>query len=304
MTSPNSRIIAIVNGKGGVGKTTTTTHLGGLAAAAGFKTLIVDLDPQGNCGEDLGYSGASLSDEGKGLVAAAMSGGTTSPTVLRDVRPGLDVIPGGTELDSLADVLDGKRKREGQESALVLARALAPVVSDYDLVLLDCPPRHEVLQGAALVAARWVIFPTKSDASSRKGFREMARRFAIARAVNPDLELLGVVLYGVNHAATRIKQEVRELIEEELQGAAPVFEATIRHVEAAAYDIRQRGQLAHELEHVVLSGPKWYEQLRSGKPAHRLAASSASLAGDFAALTEEILTSLVNRETLVAEALA
>ncbi|MGX6608465.1 hypothetical protein ACWKSP_41055 [Micromonosporaceae bacterium Da 78-11] len=102
-------------------------------------------------------------------------------------------------------------------------------------------------------------------------------------------------------AAIRIRAAARQTIETELGAAAPVFDATIRHVEAAAYDIRERGQLAHELERVADAGPKWYERLRDGEDgvtaaAPRLAASSASLAGDYQALTAEVLAAIVRAE--------
>jgi cellulose biosynthesis protein BcsQ len=290
-----SRVLAVANGKGGVGKTTVSTHVSGLAAEAGYRVLLVDLDPQGNAGEDLGYSGAGLGDDGQGLVNAVVTG--QPPVVLTAVRENLDVVPAGPQLDDLAGALDARRRREGPESALALARALATIAGNYDLVVLDCPPRHEVLQEAALVAAQWVVIPTKTDASSRKGLREMARRFTSAHETNPGLGLLGVLLFGVTTGATRIRDEARTMIEAELGGVAPVFEATVRHVEAAAYSIRSRGQLAHELERVVASGPKWYEALRDGGvKGPRLAASASSLAGDFQAVTEEILLRLTDLE--------
>src|SRR3954463_13721817 len=88
-----SRCIAVVNGKGGVGKTSLTANLAGLYAAAGYRTLAIDLDPQGNLGDDLGYLGAGLSDDGAGLVDALRARRAYRP--LRNVRAGLDVLAGG-----------------------------------------------------------------------------------------------------------------------------------------------------------------------------------------------------------------
>src|SRR6476659_10460114 len=91
------RVVAIANGKGGVGKTSLATTLAGMAAKAGYQILLIDLDPQGNVGEDLGYTGAGTGDNGAGLVAALTKG--TPPVSLPQVPPGIDVICGGEQLD-------------------------------------------------------------------------------------------------------------------------------------------------------------------------------------------------------------
>jgi len=101
------RTIAVLNGKGGVGKTSLTANLSGLFADAGYRVLAIDLDPQGNLGNDLGYLGAGLGDGGAGLVVAGSTG--VAPIILRDVRPRLDVVVGGESLHDLAAVLQSRR---------------------------------------------------------------------------------------------------------------------------------------------------------------------------------------------------
>jgi chromosome partitioning protein len=290
------RTIAVTNGKGGVGKTTTASHLAALTAAAGHNVLLVDLDPQGNVGEDLGYTDTDVDDGGASLVTAVLSNGATPP-VTRTVRDGLDVVVGGPALDDLADMIAGRQRRDGGTAAMtLLAKALAPLVGNYTLVVLDCPPRHEVLEIAALVAARWVVIPTRTDASSVKGLRRVAAKFGTAREANPVLELLGVVLYGVNSAASRIRAEVRAELEEVLQESAPVFAQAVRYTEATAYDIRKRGQLAHELERSLLDGSE-RSRVTSGRRA--AAGASKGLAGDFDALATEIVSTMLTREAAV-----
>ena len=151
-----------------------------------------------------------------------------------------------------------------------------------------------------MAAARWTLIPTKTDVSSRKGLREVAARFAVARRLNPELAVLGVVLFGVNRSATRIEAEARAAIEAELGDVAPVFRSTIRHVEASAYDVRERGQLVHELEQSALNAPKWFERIRSGGAhAHApLASSAGALAGDYQSMAEEIFVHLTAVEDL------
>lgn len=286
-----ARTIAVINGKGGVGKTSVTANLCGLYAAAGYRVLAIDLDPQGNLGNDLGYLGAGLSDEGLGLQQAAATGVPLIP--LKDVRRNLDVVPGGEQLHDLAAILQSRRLtgRGGVES---LALSIAAVSGGYDLVLIDCPPGSDVLQAGALNAAHFVLIPTKTDDASRAGLREVARRFTLARATNPTLVLLGVVLFGVNTSARRVTSSARDYLTADLGGAAPVLDATIRHVEAAAVDARGRGQLVHELERDVHASPKWYERLRNpgAQTSGPLATSAVGLAEDYQHLAEEVLAQI------------
>jgi cellulose biosynthesis protein BcsQ len=292
------RTVAVVNGKGGVGKTSVVANVGGLLAAADYRVLLIDLDPQGNLGEDLGYSAQARSDDGAGLFQAVSAGTPLQPMV--GVRPNLDVVAGGDVLHELAGALYARRQRQPQTAAAALAESLSAVAGDYDLVLLDCPPGHDMLQEVALVAATWTLIPTKTDVSSRKGLREVAARFVTARALNPDLAVLGVVLFGVNRSAKRVEAEARAAIEAELGDVAPVLKATIRHVEASAFDVRERGQLVHELEQAVLTGPRWYDRLRNpGRDGGSgLAGSAGALAGDYQVLAEEMLHLLLSAESL------
>lgn len=289
------RCIAISNGKGGVGKTTSTSHLAGLLALGGLRTLAVDLDPQGNLGEDLGYGNAGLSDEGRALTRAVQDG--TPPQVLENVRENLDVLPGGTELEDLVGILESRRRRDADGVALSLARCLASTTKSYDMILLDCPPGEPQLQEIALAAARWLVIPYKSDASSRKGLRKLAGRMQSAWRVNPDLRLLAVYLYGTGKGATQIRRRAQAHISEDLGENAPILETVIGHLESPAVDVRERGQLAHELERDAAAAPQWYEQLRAGQPVNTgPARTSGNLAQDFRDLTQELFRRLVEAE--------
>jgi cellulose biosynthesis protein BcsQ len=282
-----SRVVAIANGKGGVGKTSLATTLAGLAAAAGFQILLIDLDPQGNVGEDLGYTGAGTSDEGAGLVAALASG-TPLRVTLTQARPGVDVICGGERLDDLAGLLLARHRR-GTPVADVLAQPLAKMLdqSDYDLIIIDCPPGEPNLQLLALGAARWLVIPTRGDAASLKGMSRIAQRLVEARQHNPDVELLGVVLFDIASSATRVKREISAEITQALGGVAPLFDNTIRH-SIAATNSRREGLLIHE-HAAALEGEPFWQALREGrKPSSP--GSAPALAADYAALAHEILT--------------
>lgn len=282
-----SRVVVIANGKGGVGKTSLATTLAGMAAESGYKILLIDLDPQGNVGEDLGYTGAGLGDEGAGLVAAVAAGLPLTVSVPQS-RRGIDVISGGARLDDLAGLLLS-RHRNGNPVADVLAEPLARMLesADYDLVIIDSPPGEPNLQLLALGAARWLIIPTKGDASSLKGMVRIVQRLVEARVQNPDLELLGVVLFDIASSATRLKRVISDQITEALGGVAPLFENTIRH-SIAATDARGNGLLIHEHAADLADEPFW-KALRDGRrPASP--GTAPALAGDYGALAHEILT--------------
>lgn len=293
-----SRVIAVINGKGGVGKTSVTSHLAGLLAQqvepTGGRVLIVDLDKQGNVGDDLGYNARGQSDGGAGISEAVQFGRRPS-LILRDVRPGLDVAPGGLEgrgqrnhIEELSAAL-GSRASTGEEGRLAatlsLAHALAPIAGDYHAVFIDCPPGFEPLQRAALGAAAYAFIPTKTDLSSRKGLTAVAARYGDVLPDNPELQLLGVVLFGVTTSAKVARQEAREWIEAGLGGQAPVFKTVVRQAEVVAKRIRDRGQLAFEL---VLGAEE------GATPAEAKAA--VGLSKDYAGVAKEFNTRLMELE--------
>lgn len=283
-----SRVVAIANGKGGVGKTSIATTIAGLSATAGYRILLIDLDPQGNAGEDLGYTGAAAGDEGAGLVAALVSG-SPLPVTLPSARTNVDVICGGERLDDLAGLLLSRHRR-GVPVADVLAEPLTTLLQqrEYDLVLIDCPPGEPNLQLLALGAARWLLVPTRGDSASLKGMTRIAQRVLEAREHNPGLELLGVVLFDLASSATRARREISAEITEALGGVAPLFASTIRH-SLAATDSRRRGMLIHEHAAELEGGEPFWKALREGRqPASP--GSAPSLAADYAALAHEILT--------------
>lgn len=295
--APLSRVIAIAIGKGGAGKTSIAANTAGQLAAADNHVLLVSLDPQDNLGEDLGYANAELSDDGAALVAAIRGQQPLQP--LKDIRPGLDVACGGDHLEDLVADLYVTRDR-GENVSYGLAQALLPLADDYDAILIDCPPGYHVLQHLALVAARWILIPTTSDSSSRKGISRLAARVQEATHHNPHLSLLGVVLFDVPSNATRIRQQALDAIAADLGDQAPVFTTTIRTARAAAHDVRERGQLMFELQRDVDAAPRWWQrrqQAAAGKPATpNLASSAKTVAADYLALTHEILTALAAAE--------
>lgn len=292
-----ARTVAVINGKGGVGKTSVTANVAGQLAAAGYRVLAADLDLSGNLKLDLGYVDHAGDDAGKGVVDAIFY--DSALPVLHGVRDNLDVVPGGKHLEMLTALSTSVSAQDlaGGGVAAAFAAKLAALAEGYDIVLLDCAPGNPVLQDMALNATRYILIPTRTDAAGWDGLRMVGPRVKKARRDNPLLTYLGVLLFAHQTNATRVMKSTQEHLRE-LGDKVPVFDAFIRHSETAAHDCRARGQLAHELardatvsrrERLTLLGGRRRNSNVVALPA-ALSASADSLAGDYEQLTREVLT--------------
>lgn len=181
-----SRIVAIANQKGGVGKTTTSVNLAASLADAGARVLLIDLDAQGNatmgCGidkHDLEYSVTDV------LTREA----TAAQATQRVEEFGFDVMPSNDDL-TLADV-SLLREGGGEDT---LAKALAQVSEGYDFILIDCPPALSMLTVNALSAATGVIIPMQCEYYALEGLTALINSIErIRQAVNPQLRIQGIL---------------------------------------------------------------------------------------------------------------
>lgn len=285
------RVCAFVNGKGGVLKTTLTANLGGLLAVSGWRVLLVDFDPQGNLGLDLGYRHTSTDDDGLAMAQSLMFGAPLTP--VKDVRPNLDVVPGGSHLDQAAAGLVSLAGKDGRKAKLALAVALAQVADQYDIIFIDCPPGNEPLQLAALGAAAQIIVPTKTDRGGREGLLGVAKRLDSVIDINPGIDLLGVIIAATSSSARTVQRTVREAIVEAFGSEHVLFENMVRHAESPAQAVRERGVLVHELEEQVNAGPKWYEVLRgTAKGEASQPRSAGNVAEDLHRVAQELVARL------------
>lgn len=311
-----ARVVAVANGKGGVLKTSVVANVGGWLARQGMRILLVDLDPQGNLVFDLGLVDHEANDLGKSVIGAVWNDEPLK--VLRDVRPNLDVVFGGSALDMLASLTYSgmSDKLTGGGVPAAFAAALAVVADDagdgdgqpYDLVLLDCPPRSVEIQDMALRASRWVVVPTRTDDASLEGLRGVGPRVAKARQDNPALDWLGIVITAHNKQATRILRETLSTLGE-VSSKLPPFDSVIRHSEATARDARSSGRLAFELASATDAGRA--ERLKALSERRRrrdnviflpeipaaLSETSGPLAEDYARLAHEMCERITAAET-------
>ncbi|MGE4351135.1 MAG: ParA family protein [Bdellovibrionales bacterium] len=184
---PPCRVVAIVNQKGGVGKTTTTVNLATAMAAVGKRVLVVDADPQGNASTGFGLSRA---DRGYGTYELMFDGMAVEDVVTQTVIPGLSIITSSADLAGAEIQLVNAEQRESRMSA-----ALERSAKDYDFILIDCPPSLNLITLNALVAADALLVPLQVEFYALEGISSLLQTVdAVRSRFNPELEIQGVVL--------------------------------------------------------------------------------------------------------------
>jgi chromosome partitioning protein len=223
------RIIAIANQKGGVGKTTTAVNLGAALAESGLRILVVDLDPQGNASTGLGINprdvNASIYDV---LMQDTPALDAVEPTSLKN----LFVIPATLDLAGAEIELVPAFSRE-----LKLKRALDSVRTEYDVVLIDCPPSLGLLTVNGLAAADDVIVPIQCEYYALEGLGQLLRNVALVRSsLNASLEVRGIIL-TMYDARTRLAEQVETEVREHFGAKVykTVVPRTVRLAEAPSF---------------------------------------------------------------------
>jgi chromosome partitioning protein len=248
-----ARVIAIVNQKGGVGKSTTSVNLGASLALIGRRVLLVDIDPQGNTTSGVGVDKRDVSEDIYDVLLADVA---AERVVLPTAVPGLALIPATINLAGAEIELVSTLSRETK-----LKRALEPLLPNYDYILIDCPPSLGLLTLNALTAAGEVLIPVQAEYYALEGLSQLiavVRR--VREALNPQLEISGV-LVTMFDARTRLAIEVLEEVNTHFP--AQVYRTqiprNIRLSEApsfgkpvALFDVKSRGAqaymaLAHEV---------------------------------------------------------
>jgi len=251
-----AKTIAIVNQKGGVGKTTTCVNLAACLKEEGARVLVCDFDPQGNATSGLGVDKSSVSFTVYDLLI------NQTPTKEAIVEtPFAHVLPSNKTLAGATIELIAMQERE-----YLLKHALQQVSKDYDFILIDCPPSLELLTLNCLCAADAIIVPVQCEYYALEGLSDLISTVRIVkRSLNPSIELEGVVL-TMYDGRTNFSLQVAEEVKHHFPGKvfASVIPRNIRLAEApshgkpvTAYDGSSRGAEAYSRlsREVMLQNP-------------------------------------------------
>ena len=206
------RVLAVVNQKGGVGKTTTTINLGTAMAAVGKRVLIVDCDPQGNASTGLGITRAA---RGAGCYELMFDGLSVEDVAQPTAIPNLSIITSSADLAGAEIQLVTMERREYR-----MKDALDRSANNFDLMLIDCPPSLNLITLNALIAANALLVPLQAEFYALEGLTSLMQTIdAIRGRFNPDLEVEGVVLtmYDKRNGLTAaVERDVRDYFKEKV----------------------------------------------------------------------------------------
>jgi len=259
MAERKTRIIAVVNEKGGVGKTVTIINLGAGLSLKGKDVLIVDMDPQFNATKGLGVSPAEDSPSLYDVIKLPEPVPAWS-AIVKSAWEHLDLLPSHVDLSGVEVELVDEPGRENR-----LKEALTPVLDLYDFILVDTPPSLSILTVNVLAFAREILIPCQTQPYAYSALDELLETVSIIKEeINPDIRIMGVLATFFDRR-TRVSNKVLESLRADKRFRAKVFDTVIR-------------------VNTTIAESAYY-----GKPVVFFRRSSTG-AADYLALTEEILT--------------
>jgi len=225
------RVIAVVNQKGGVGKTTTSVNLAAAIAQAGRRVLLVDLDPQGNATMGSGVDKRTVT---RTVYHVLLGLGEISGIRVRAERGGYDLLPANRDLAGAEVELVELPAREAR-----LRTALERIAADYDFIFIDCPPSLSLLTVNALVAAQRVLIPMQCEYYALEGLSDLVGTVKRVRSnLNPGLEIAGL-LRTMYDPRNTLSQQVSQQLEAHFGDKVyrTVVPRNVRLAEAPSYGV-------------------------------------------------------------------
>ena len=239
------KILAVVNQKGGVGKTTTAVNLTAALTEMGLDVLLCDFDPQANATSGLGVDKRKIKHSVYDVVINAV----TAEEAIVKTKFG-DVLPSSADLAGAAVELISSEHREHQ-----LRHSLAPVKDHYDVILIDCPPSLEMLTLNGLAAADSIRVPVQCEYYALEGLSDLMTTLRIVKKrVNPTLDIFAVLLTmfdGRTNFSTQVAQEVRrhfpgKVLSTVIPRNVRLAEAPSHGLPVTAYDRAGKGSIAYK----------------------------------------------------------
>ncbi|PSF30242.1 ParA family protein [Aphanothece hegewaldii CCALA 016] len=251
-------IIALVNQKGGVAKTTSSICLGGILAETAL-CLVVDLDPQGNLTTGLGLNLDDSEDDQPTIYEVLKEEATVEEAIVRTKLTQLDLLPADIYLANGEPELIGK-----VGSSYILSERLAPVKDKYAHILIDCPPSLGILTVNALTCADAVLIPVQCQFFALKGLASLLDTIqAVQKRLNPNLKILGVIPTMADN--TVMCRDVLDSLAKRMQDLTTIFEPVPKSV-------------------------KFAESNLAGEPIHLYAAKDPKLSEPYRAIAQKILS--------------
>ena len=238
-----AKIIAIVNQKGGVGKTTTCVNLAAAVKAAGKRVLLCDFDPQANATSGMGVDKTTSN----GVYDALINGAETAQLIV--TTPYGDVLPSSKALAGAGVEMINMEDRQ-----FLLKAALRQVADSYDFIFIDCPPSLELLTLNALCAANSLLVPVQGEYFALEGLSDLMNTVRLVRrGMNPDLQIEGVLLTmfdGRTNLSIQVAQEIKrffpgKVYDTKIPRNVRLSEAPSHGKPCIAYDKSSKGTRAY-----------------------------------------------------------